>query len=245
VLHDEGGSLGLARYAVTDRFGGVSRAPYDALNLGDHVGDDPAAVSDNRGRLAAALGLAPGRLGFMRQVHGTTVAVVDADSDSGPPEADGMVTTGRGLGLVVLSADCVPVLLAAPGPRGPVIAAAHAGRRGVRSGVVTEAVAAMRRLGARVEEGQAHVGPAVCGRCYEVPPALQAEVVADVPAAACTTHDGTPALDLPGAVLRQLVAAGVPDPGRDETCTVETANLYSHRREGVTGRLASVVWVPA
>jgi copper oxidase (laccase) domain-containing protein len=103
----------------------------------------------------------------------------------------------------------------------------------------------MRRLGARVEDGQAHVGPAVCGRCYEVPAALQAEVVADVPAAACTTRGGTPGLDLPGAVLGQLVAAGVPDPGRDEACTVETGALYSHRREGVTGRIASVVWVPA
>jgi YfiH family protein len=255
VLHEEDGSLGPARYAVTDRRGGVSRAPYDALNLGDHVGDDPAAVTANRSRLAAALGLAPGRLAFMRQVHGTTIAVVDGsgadavvagpDAAAGRPEADGMVTTERGLGLVVLSADCVPVLLAAPGPHGPVLAAAHAGRKGVQAGVVTEAVAAMRRLGARVEDGQAHVGPAVCGRCYEVPAALQAEVVADVPAAACTTRGGTPGLDLPGAVLGQLVAAGVPDPGRDETCTLETAALYSHRREGVTGRIASVVWVPA
>jgi polyphenol oxidase len=233
----------------------VSRAPYDALNLGDHVGDDPAAVTANRSRLAAALGLAPGRLAFMRQVHGTTIAVVDGsgadavvagpDAAAGRPEADGMVTTERGLGLVVLSADCVPVLLAAPGPHGPVLAAAHAGRKGVQAGVVTEAVAAMRRLGARVEDGQAHVGPAVCGRCYEVPAALQAEVVADVPAAASTTRDGTPGLDLPAAVLSQLVAAGVPDPDRDETCTLETADLYSHRREGVTGRVASVVWVPA
>ena len=248
MLHDEGGSLGPARYAVTDRLGGASRRPYDALNLGDHVGDDPAAVAGNRSRLAAALGLAPGRLAFMRQVHGTAVAVVDgapADGGSGPPEADALVTTEPDLGLVVLSADCVPVLLAAPGPVGPVLGAAHAGRKGVRGGVVREAVAAMRRLGARVEEGQAHVGPAVCGRCYEVPAALQAEVAAAVPAAACTTRAGTPGLDLPGAVLGQLVAAGVRDVGRDETCTLETAALYSHRRDGVTGRIASVVWAPA
>ena len=258
MLHDEGGSLGPARYAVTDRLGGVSRAPYDALNLGDHVGDDPAAVAANRDRLAGALGLPPGRLAFMRQVHGTTVAVVDgADSDdsddsdgsgsdgSGRPEADALVTTASGLGLVVLTADCVPVLLAAPGPHGPVLAAAHAGRKGVQAGVVAETVAAMRRLGARVEDAQAHVGPAVCGGCYEVPGTLQAEVAADVPAAACTTRAGTPGLDLPGAVLGQLVAAGVRDVGRDETCTLETAALYSHRREGVTGRIASVVWAPA
>jgi len=246
VLHDEG-SLGPARYAVTDRLGGVSSAPYDTMNLGDHVGDDPVAVDGNRRRLADALGLAPGRLALMRQVHGTTVAVADGSGrgDGGPPEADALVTTEPGLGLVVLTADCVPVLLAAPGPDGPVLAAAHAGRKGVQAGVVLEAVATMRRLGGRVEEGQAHVGPAVCGRCYEVPGALQAEVVADVPGAACTTRDGTPGLDLPGAVLGQLVAAGVRDLGHDETCTRETAGLYSHRRDGVTGRIASVVWVPA
>lgn len=235
---------------TTTRAGGVSAPPFDTFNLGDHVGDDPAAVAENRRRLAAALGLAPRRLAFMRQVHGTAVAVVDGPgtdgaADTDPPEADALVTTEPGLGLVVLTADCVPVLLAAPGPDGPVLAAAHAGRRGVQAGVVGTAVAAMRRLGARVEEGQAHVGPAVCGRCYEVPEALQAEVAADVPAAACTTRGGTPGLDLPGAVLGQLVAAGVRAVGRDETCTLETATLYSHRREGVTGRIASVVWAPA
>ena len=104
MLHDEGGSLGPARYAVTDRLGGVSSRPYDELNLGDHVGDDPAAVAENRRRLAAGLGLAPGRLAFMRQVHGTAVAVVDGSAAIGntdPPEADGLVTTERGLGLVV------------------------------------------------------------------------------------------------------------------------------------------------
>lgn len=233
---------------MTTREGGVSRAPWTSLNLGDHVGDDPAAVAANRDHLAAALGLAPGRLALMRQVHGTTVAVVDGPApgaDTDPPEADALVTTEPGLGLVVLTADCVPVLLAAPGPHGPVLAVAHAGRKGVQAGVVTEAVAAMRRLGARVEEGQAHVGPSVCGRCYEVPAALQAEVVADVPAAACTTRDGTPGLDLPRAVLGQLAAAGVRDLGHDETCTRETVDLFSHRRDGVTGRIASVVWVPA
>jgi YfiH family protein len=224
----------------------VSRPPYDSLNLGDHVGDDPGAVAENRRRLAAALGLAAGRLAFMRQVHGAVVAVLDgSDPDAQPPEADALVTVQPGLGLCVLSADCVPVLLAAPGPDGPVVAAAHAGRKGVQAGVVREAVAAMLRLGARVEQGQAHVGPAVCGRCYEVPGPLQAEVVADVPAAACTTREGTPGLDLPGAVLGQLVAAGLADVGRDETCTREAAATYSHRRDGVTGRIASVVWVPA
>jgi YfiH family protein len=232
---------------VTDRLGGVSSRPYDALNLGDHVGDDPAAVAENRRRLATALGLDPDRLAFMRQVHGTTVVVVESTGDDpvAAPEADALVTTGRAVGLVVLTADCVPVLVAAPGPDGPVLAAAHAGRQGVQAGVVAETVAAMRRLGARLEEGQAYVGPAVCGGCYEVPAEVQAEVAAAVPATACTTRAGTSGLDLPRGVAGQLAAAGVGAVGRDGTCTREAAELYSHRRDGVTGRLASVVWVPA
>jgi YfiH family protein len=246
VLHDEG-SLGPARFAVTDRSGGSSRPPYDALNLGDHVGDDPRAVGANRRALAGAVGLAHDRLAFMRQVHGRTVVRVSG-APSGPtawPEADALVTTDAGVGLVVLVADCVPVLLAAPGPDGPVLGVAHAGREGVRAGVVGATAEAMRELGADLGAGQAHVGPAVCGRCYEVPARLQAELAAAVPDAMSTTRDGTPGLDLPRAVLAQLVAAGVRDLAHDETCTRETPELYSHRRDGVTGRFAGVVWAAA
>jgi YfiH family protein len=242
VLHDEG-SLGPARFVVTDRLGGTSRPPYDALNVGDHVGDDPRAVGANRRALAAALGLAYDRLVFMRQVHGRTVVRVDGASSSatGWPEADALVSTDPDIGLVVLVADCVPVLLAAPGPDGPVLAVAHAGRKGVQAGVVGATVEAMRGLGADLGAGQAHIGPAVCGRCYEVPADLQAELAATVPDVVSTTRDGTPGLDLPRAVLGQLVAAGIRDLGHDETCTRETPALYSHRRDGVTGRFAGVV----
>ena len=242
MLHDQG-SLGPARFAVTGRAGGASRAPYDALNLGDHVGDDPTVVAANRATLAADLGLAA--LAFMRQVHGRVVAVVDGRPDPIPPQADALVTTSRDVGLVVMVADCVPVLLAAPGADGPVLGVAHAGRNGVVADVVTATVDAMRELGADVAAGRAHVGPAVCGRCYEVPADLQAEVVAAVPVAECTTRSGTPGLDLPGAVLHQLATAGLRDVTRDETCTVETPTLYSHRRDGVTGRFGGVVWLSA
>jgi YfiH family protein len=246
VLHDEG-SLGPGRFVVSDRSGGTSRPPYDGLNLGDHVGDDPRAVEANRRALAAAVGLAYDRLAFMRQVHGRTVVrVAGARSRATDrPEADALVTTDPGVGLVVLVADCVPVLLAAPGPDGPVLGVAHAGREGVRAGVVGATVEAMRDLGADVVAGQAHVGPAVCGRCYEVPAGLQAEMAATVPDAVSTTRDGTPGLDLPRAVLGQLVAAGIRDVGHDETCTLETPMLYSHRRDGVTGRFAGLVWAAA
>lgn len=230
-----------ARYAFTDRLGGVSRTPYDGLNLGGHVGDDPAAVAENRRRLAASLDLEPGRLVGMSQVHGCEVATVnDAQRPGDPlPPADALVTATAGLGLVVLVADCVPVLLSS-GP-GQVSAATHAGRRGVQSGVVTATVTAMVDLGARVEDIEAVVGPAVCGGCYEVPAEMADELVQRVPATAATSRGGTPALDLRAGVVAQLLAAGVETIGIDRRCTVESPDQFSHRRDGVTGRFAGVV----
>jgi YfiH family protein len=235
------GSIADARYAFTDRYGGASTAPYAELNLGDHVGDDPAAVDDNRRRLAAALELEPARLVLMRQVHGPAVAVVDGPHDPGAPlpAADALVTTSRGLGLVVLVADCVPVLLAAR--RSDAVAVVHAGRRGVEAGVVPATVAAMQELGARPSRIVAVVGPAVCGRCYEVPRDLADQVAATVPSAAATSATGTPALDLRAGVVAQLLAAGVETIEADPWCTAESPGLFSHRRDGVTGRFAGVV----
>lgn len=235
------GPLGGARFAVTDGFGGVSAAPYAELNLGDAVGDDPRAVAENRRRLAAALGLTPDRVAVMHQVHGADVAVVDGPPVPGrpAPEADGLVTREAGVALLVVVADCVPVLLA--DRDGTVAGVAHAGRRGVVAGVVPATVAAMTRLGARPDRISARIGPAVCGRCYEVPAALRAKVAAQVPASAATTCHGTPALDLTVAVAAQLTLAGVTDVITDRTCTVEDLALFSYRRETRTGRFAGVV----
>lgn len=235
------GSLGAARYAVTDRHGGVSAGPYAGLNLGDHVGDAPGAVEENRRRLLAAL---PGaaRLAFMRQVHGRAVATAGPGA-SGPPTADAIVSSSPGTAVVVLSADCVPVLLA--GRTRPVVAAAHAGRLGVQHGVVVATVEALAQQGIAPDELVALVGPAVCGACYEVPDGMRAEVAATVPEAAASTRDGRPALDLPAAVQAQLAGAGVRQVERVEACTLESPDLYSHRRDDPTGRLATVAWVPA
>jgi YfiH family protein len=235
------GTIASARYALTDRYGGVSRPPYDTLDLGDHVGDDPAAVSENRRLLALELGLDPTDLVFMQQVHGAEVAVLDRAPEPGeaPPVADALVTTRPGLGLVVLVADCVPVLLAAR--RSDVVAVAHAGRRGVVAGVVGATVSTMRDLGARADRMVAVVGPAVCGSCYEVPSEMADEVVAVVPSARATTRRGTPGLDLRAGVVAQLLAAGVETVEADPWCTAESRDLYSHRRDGVTGRFAGVV----
>ncbi|MGZ4637846.1 MAG: peptidoglycan editing factor PgeF [Actinomycetes bacterium] len=237
------GALAAGRVVITDRLGGVSGAPYDALNLGDHVGDDPPAVEEKRGRVAAAVGVPRTRLALMRQVHGASVAHVDAAPGRGSvPEADGLVTTTRGLALTVLVADCTPVLLAAADP--DVIAVAHAGRRGVQVDVVTATVAAMQRAGARAASIQGWVGPAICGRCYEVSPEVQAQVCATAPQARSTTRAGRPSLDIRRAVVAQLAAAGVSAVEVDPGCTAERADLYSYRRDGVTGRFAGVVWLP-
>lgn len=235
------GTVAGARYAFTDRYGGVSAPPYGELNLGDHVGDDPAAVAENRRRLAAALDVAADRLVLMQQVHGREVAVVDGlpDTDVPPPVADALVTRTPGLALVVLVADCVPVLLAAR--RSDVVGVVHAGRKGVAAGVVAATVEAMAALGARRDRMAAVVGPAVCGSCYEVPGELADEVAASAPSARATSRSGTPALDLRAGVGAQLVAAGVQAVEVDPWCTLESSELYSHRRDGVTGRFAGVV----
>jgi YfiH family protein len=229
------------RRVVTDRRGGRSRAPYDTFNLGDHVGDDPADVAGNRRRLAGELRVPEDRLVWMSQVHGSGVAIIE-DSDENPVAGvDALVTSAPGLVLCVLVADCVPVLLA--DPVAGVVAAVHAGREGVRRGVVPAALAAMTRLGARPADVEALLGPAVCGLDYEVPAAMQAEVARVAPASAVRTRQGTPGLDLRAGIAEVLKGAGVRQVVHDPRCTVEDRLLFSHRRDGVTGRQAAVVWL--
>lgn len=229
------------RRVVTDRRGGTSAAPYDTFNLGAHVGDDPAAVAANRARVARELRVPEDRLVWMTQVHGAGVAVVDGPQQGPVPDVDALVTATPGLVLCVLVADCVPVLLADPVTG--VVAAVHAGREGVRQGVVPAALAAMTRLGARPGDVTALLGPAVCGACYEVPAAMQAELARVVPGAAVRTRKGTPGLDLRAGLDARLRAAGVPEVVHDPRCTVEDSRLFSHRRDGVTGRQAGLVWL--
>jgi polyphenol oxidase len=229
------------RRVTTTRAGGVSAPPFDTFNLGDHVGDEPAAVAANRRRLAAAIGLGPDRVVWMNQVHGERVEVVDGPRDSPVAETDALVTSTPRLALAVVSADCVPVLLA--DARAGVVAAVHAGRVGARDGVVTRAVEAMVAEGAHEPDISALLGPAVSGRNYEVPPAMADEVEAVLPGSRTTTSSGTPALDLRAGIACQLRALGVTAIDIDPRCTVDDVNLFSHRREAPTGRLASVVWM--
>ncbi|MEV7003243.1 peptidoglycan editing factor PgeF [Streptomyces sp. NPDC093982] len=231
-----------AHFAFTDRWGGVSAAPYEELNLGGAVGDDTDAVLTNRDLAAKSLGLDPGRVVWMNQVHGTDVAVADGPWRDRPlPDVDAVVTAQRGLALAVLTADCVPVLLA--DPVAGIVAAAHAGRPGMIAGVVPAALRAMTDLGAEPSRIVARTGPAVCGRCYEVPEAMRAEVAAGEPTAYAETSWGTPAVDVAAGVHAQLARLGVRDREQSPVCTLESEDHFSYRRDRTTGRLAGYVWL--
>lgn len=236
-----------AHFAFTDRWGGVSAVPYEELNLGGAVGDDPDAVRTNRELAAKSLGLDPARVVWMNQVHGRDVAVVDepwGELGTGPAavhEVDAIVTARRGLALAVLTADCTPVLLA--DPVAGIAAAAHAGRPGMVAGVVPAAVHAMMDMGAEPSRIVARTGPAVCGRCYEVPEAMRAEVSAVEPAAHAETSWGTSAVDVTAGVHAQLERLGVCDRGQSPVCTRESGDHFSYRRDRTTGRLAGYVWL--
>ncbi|ACZ22191.1 conserved hypothetical protein TIGR00726 [Sanguibacter keddieii DSM 10542] len=236
------------RAFFTTRDGGVSTGPWAGLNVGTAVGDAPGSVEENRRLVEDAAG---GPVTFVSQVHGREVHLVAEGAapttSTAPVEADALVAPAGGMAVGVYVADCVPVLLADPGSG--VVAAVHAGRPGVEAGVVTAAVQAMVAAGADPAQVRAAVGPAVCGRCYEVPEDLQARVGGTVPDALSTTAWGTPALDLPRAVAGQLRAAGVRAVDRLDVCTRTDERFYSHRRasaEGlVTGRFAGVVRPPS
>ncbi|GAA3316527.1 polyphenol oxidase family protein [Arthrobacter ramosus] len=209
----------------------------DAGNLALHVADNPDDVMARRVRLEAAAGLGERHFQYMNQVHGKAVEFITAHGDG--PTADAMVS--RGQPLAVMVADCVPVVLLGEVPEeiDPVLAVVHAGRPGVAADIVSATVADMRNRGAA--SISAWVGPSICGECYEVPEQLRTDVAAAVPETWSTTSWGTPALDLPAGVRAQLKALDVTVEYSGE-CTLETARLYSYRRNQQTGRFAGLVW---
>jgi polyphenol oxidase len=234
--------------AFSGRAGARGAPPYDGLNLGLHVGDDPRAVLRGRRRVATVLGLAGRPWATVRQIHSATV--VDADSDrlgSGPPEArpplaeaDGLVGTDAGVVLAVFMADCLPLLLADPGAR--VVAALHAGWRGLAAGVIEQGVAAFSRRGGRPAEAIALVGPAIGACCYEVGPEVADAVVGRYPAAEATTRDGRLAIDTAAAAVQALERAGFGEVRAARECTAHQPERYfSYRRDGRTGRQAGLI----
>jgi len=198
--------------------------------LAQHVGDNRETVARNRELLAKITG----PVQFMNQVHGDEVVEVKTLIDD--PTADALITTEPGIALAVMVADCIPLLLSST----TVVSAVHVGRRGLMNSVAMRAVEAMRALGA----GQIHaqLGASICGRCYEVPQELADEVIAKHPAASSLTNNLTPALDLPRALIADLLAMGVTYEA-SPICTLENDEYFSYRRHNITGRNAGVVWL--
>ena len=229
---------------MTTRVGGVSCAPYDSFNLGDHVGDDSASVAHNRAHLAHVIGLPKDRILYMEQIHSSTVTVVNSALASPLEATDAIVTTERDLALVVLTADCVPLLLS--DDVSGIIAAIHAGRRGARNGIVKATMEAMIQCGAKPAHMHALVGAAASGEQYEVPADMVRDVEAHLPGSASTTRWGTSGLDLRRGLVRQLMGLGVTAIDADPRCTItDKETFFSYRRDGVTGRQAAVVWMPS
>ena len=213
----------------TKRTGGVSHGAFASLNLGTHVGDVLEDVLKNRELLARKVGA----IQYMNQVHGDRIAVIEEVTDE-VPTADALITGIPGISLAVMVADCIPLLLKSKES----VAAVHVGRRGLTNEITRKTLALMREMGA--SQISAIIGPAICGKCYEVSEDVYNEVVASHPFAESRTPSGTFALDLPAALRSVLSDEGVAIINKFE-CTVENPELFSYRRDGVTGRQAGVI----
>lgn len=228
-----------SRKVFTNRHGGFSLSPYGSFNLGDHVGDNPEDVERNRQRLADGMGIPREQFVYMEQIHSNTVTVVDGPVTEPVPATDGLVTNMPGLALVVLVADCVPVLLS-DDDHG-VVAAVHAGRIGARNGIMKKAVAEMCRLGAVPASIHALLGPAASGERYEVPESMAADVEKRLPGSRTKTVQGTCGIDVRAGLIRQLHGLGVTSVSVEPTCTITSKDYFSYRREGTTGRQGGIV----
>ncbi len=222
---------------VTTRAGGVSLPPYDSLNLGDHVGDDPVAVVLNRQRLHALL---PAEPRWLKQVHGTVVAKADMIVE--PVEADAAVSFTAGMVCAVLTADCLPVLFC--NRQGTRVAAAHAGWRGLAAGVLEAAAAAMQCPSSDI---LAWLGPAIGPQAFEVGEEVREAFVRDLPAAAgafAPRQSGKWLADIYELARLRLARAGVREVYGGGLCTYsDSERFYSYRRDKATGRMAALVWL--
>ena len=232
------------RACTTTRRGGASTGAFASLNLAQHVGDDPAAVVANRARLRAALAL-PAEPLWLAQVHGCDAVSLNAAAGAAePPAADAAVTHVPGRVCAVLTADCLPVLLCDRG--GSVCAAVHAGWRGLHRGVIEAALA---RLGRPPAAVLAWLGPAIGQRRFEVGPEVRAAFLAQDAGVADAFRPGAGdrwLADLYALAHRRLTAAGVEQVSGGGLCTAsDAARFYSYRRDGRTGRMATLIWLAA
>lgn len=222
---------------------GLSPPPFDRFNLGLRCGDDPALAQQNRERLAGWLAL-PSNPHWLRQVHGIRVLRFDAapSADEDEPEADAAVTSVPGVVLAILTADCLPVVFAARD--GSEVAAAHAGWRGLAAGMLEATVAAMHTPAQNVI---AWLGPAAGPQAYEIGTEVRETFVAHDPGAAIAFTDTRPGhwrVDLYALARRRLAAAGVQAVHGGGLCTIsDPVRFFSHRRDGRSGRLATLAWI--
>lgn len=221
---------------------GVSPSPFDRLNLGIRCGDDPALAQRNRELLGSWLDL-PSKPHWLRQVHGTGVQRFDAaPGGDEEPEADAAVTSVPGVVLAILTADCLPVVFAARD--GGEVAAAHAGWRGLAAGMLESTVAAMRT---RANDVVAWLGPAAGPQAYEVGAEVRDTFLAHDASSAVAfvaTRPGHWLVDLYALARRRLAAAGVREVHGGNLCTISDATrFFSHRRDGRSGRLATLAWI--
>jgi YfiH family protein len=216
----------------------VSLPPYDSLNLGDHVDDAPGAVTENRRRLCAACQL-PAEPRWLNQVHGT--GCCDAGTAEGIPEADAQFTDQPGVVCAVLTADCLPLLLC--DTRGRRVAAVHAGWRGLLNGVIENSIAAMGTSG----EVMAWLGPAIGPTAFEVGGEVRHAFIEHDSAASAAFMPGSGdrwQADIYQLARQRLAACGVTRVYGGDYCTFSDAeHFYSFRRDGQTGRMASLIWI--
>ena len=213
-----------------------------AGNLALHVGDVPAAVQDRRRMLEAELGMEPGSLRFMNQVHSANVGMASTAQPAPAPETeiDALVSPQADVPLAVMVADCLPVVFVGSTAGGGLASAvAHAGRRGLLDGILVNTVSELRAAG--VTGIRAWIGPSICGQCYEVPGPMRTASCEQLPQLYSETSWGTPALDLPAGAAGQLETMGV-ETRRLDGCTLEDSRLFSYRRDPQTGRFAGLVW---
>lgn len=230
------------RARVTTRTGGASTGDFASFNLGDHVGDEPAAVAANRARLRAVLEL-PAEPRWLRQVHGTKV--IAAGQDAAGREADAVIASVPGEVCAVLTADCLPLIFCDAAGRH--VAAAHAGWRGLAAGVLEATLGAFAGKGVAPQSLLVWIGPAIGAAAYEVGDDVRGVFLAADPAAAdgfsMNTH-GRWQLDLVAIARRRLRAAGVRKVFGGHLCTAsDPSRFFSHRRDGRCGRQATLVWI--
>lgn len=222
----------------TTRLGGVSEVPFDSFNLALHVGDDENRVRQNRQQLRTRLQL-PSEPGWINQTHGIRAVVLEQESDR---EADAAVTRQAGLVAVVMTADCLPILIC--NRAGTEVAAVHAGWRGLQSGVIQSALSAMQSA---PDQLMVWIGPGITQPCFEVGDEVRAAFLDSVTAAAEYFSEHGPGhwlCDLAGLAERVLQQQGVDRVFRDPHCSYRDQRLfYSYRRSAATGRMASLIWI--